>query len=167
MIFNYFGVERDVQRRSELRTHRRLSALRGILIFSGIELVEHFEWIMYIMGAIVIYTGFVMAFGGEQTFDPEKSRIVKVASRLIPVSKNFHGSSFFIVEMGRRVATPLLLVVVVVEIMDVIFAVDSIPAIFSVTRNPFIIYSSKDSGGARTALALFPICRKRRPHSVS
>jgi tellurite resistance protein TerC len=142
MIFNYFGVERDVQRRALNYGLIGVIVLRGILIFSGIELVEHFEWVMYIMGAIVIYTGFVMAFGGEQTFDPEKSHIVTFASRLIPVSKNFHGSSFFIVEMGRRVATPLLLVVVVVELMDVIFAVDSIPAIFSVTRNPFIIYSS-------------------------
>lgn len=142
MIFNYFGVEHDVQRRALNFGLLGVIVLRGILIFSGMELVAHFEWIMYFLGAVVIYTGFVMAFGGEHTFDPAKSRIVKFASRLIPVSKSFQGSKFFIVEMGRRVATPLLLVVVVIEIMDVVFAVDSIPAIFSVTRNPFIIYSS-------------------------
>jgi tellurite resistance protein TerC len=142
MIFSYFGIDHGVQRRALNFGLLGVILLRGILIFSGMALVKHFEWIMYFFGAIVIYTGFVMAFAGEHAFDPSKSRIVKFVSRLIPVSKSFHGSRFFTVEMGRRVATPLLLVVVVIEVMDLIFAVDSIPAIFSVTRNPFIIYSS-------------------------
>jgi len=142
MIFSYFGVKREAQRRALNFGLLGVIVLRGILIFSGMALVKRFEWIMYCFGAIVIYTGFVMAFAGEHSFDPAKSRIVKFTSRLIPVSKGFHGSRFFIIEMGRRVATPLLLVVVVIELMDVLFAVDSIPAIFSVTRNPFIVYSS-------------------------
>jgi len=142
MVFSYFGVERAAQRRALNFGLIGVVVLRGILIFSGIALVELFEWIMYILGAIVIYTGFVMAFGGESKFDPSKSRTVKIISRLIPVSDKLHGSSFFVIELGRRVATPLFLVVAVIEVMDVVFAVDSIPAIFSVTRDPLIIYSS-------------------------
>ena len=97
---------------------------------------------MYILGAIVIYTGFVMAFGRENKFDAKKSATVRIISRLIPISDNFHGTRFFVKQLGKRIATPLFLVVAVIEVMDVVFAVDSIPAIFSVTRDPFIIYSS-------------------------
>ena len=142
MIFSYFGIKREAQRRALNYGLIGVIVLRGILIFSGIALIDRFEWIMYFLGAIVIYTGFVMAFGGEEKFDAEKNRTVRIISRLIPVSDKFHGSRFFVREFGRRVATPLLLVVAVIEVMDVLFALDSIPAIFSVTRDPFIVYSS-------------------------
>lgn len=142
MIFSYFGVKREAQRRALNYGVIGVIVLRGILIFSGIALVKEFTWIMYVFGAIVIYTGFVMAFGGEGSFNPEKSWIVKFITPRLRVSKDFHGSRFFIEEFGRNVATPLLLVLLIIEMMDVIFAVDSIPAIFSVTSNPFIIYSS-------------------------
>jgi tellurite resistance protein TerC len=142
MVFSYFGVERTAQRRALNFGLIGVVVLRGILIFSGIALVQRFEWIMYILGAVVIYTGFVMALGGDTKFDPSKSWIVKFVSRLVPVSDKMHGGRFFVTEFGRRVATPLFLVVAVIEVMDVVFAVDSIPAIFSVTRDPLIIYSS-------------------------
>jgi tellurite resistance protein TerC len=90
----------------------------------------------------VIYTGFVMALGAEKEFNPEKSRTVRLVSRFLKISDGYHGSRFFIREAGRKVATPLFLVLCVIELMDVVFAVDSIPAIFAVTQDPLIIYSS-------------------------
>jgi tellurite resistance protein TerC len=142
MLFTYFGVKREAQRRILNYGLIGVLILRGILIFAGIELVRHFEWIMYVFGAIVIYTGFVMAFAGEKEFDPTQSWSVRVASKLFTVTPTFHGQQFFIRENGRRVATPLFLVLFIIELTDVVFAVDSIPAIFAVTRDPFIVYSS-------------------------
>ncbi|MFI5201888.1 MAG: TerC/Alx family metal homeostasis membrane protein [Candidatus Kapaibacterium sp.] len=142
MLFTYFGVKREAQRRSLNYGLIGVLILRGILIFAGIALVRQFEWIIYVLGAVVIYTGFVMALGGEKEFDPEKSGTVKFVSRFVRVSETYHGSRFFVREAGRKIATPLFLVLCVIEVMDVIFAVDSIPAIFAVTRDPFIIYSS-------------------------
>jgi tellurite resistance protein TerC len=142
MVFSYFGVERAAQRRALNYGVIGVIILRGVLIFAGVELVERFEWLMYLLGGVVIYTGFVMAFGKDSKFDASKSRTVKIISRLVPLSSRFYGGRFFVKESGRRVATQLFLVVAVIEVMDIVFAVDSIPAIFSVTRDPVIIYSS-------------------------
>ncbi|HZK75970.1 MAG TPA: TerC/Alx family metal homeostasis membrane protein [Candidatus Kapabacteria bacterium] len=142
MLFTYFGVKREAQRRSLNYGLIGVLVLRGILIFAGIALVRRFEWVMYVLGAVVIYTGFMMALGGEKEFDPGKSRIVKIVSKFVRVSPAYHGNRFFVREAGRKIATPLFLVLCVIEVMDVLFAVDSIPAIFAVTRDPFIIYSS-------------------------
>ena len=142
MLFTFFGVKRDAQRRALNFGLIGVLVLRGLLIFAGVTLVQSFEWILYLFGAVVIYTGFVMIFGSEKEFDPEKSRTIKLVSRFVKISPEFHGTRFFIREHGRRIATPLFLVVCVIEVMDVIFAVDSIPAIFAVTRNPLIIYGS-------------------------
>ena len=142
MFFTFFGVSRAAQRRVLNYGVIGVVVLRGILIFAGIALVQQFEWLMYIFGAIVIYTGFVMAFGGTKEFNAEKSATIGLISRFINVTKTFHGSQFFIRENGKLIATPLFLVLAVIEVSDVIFAVDSIPAIFSVTRNPFLVYSS-------------------------
>ncbi len=142
MLFTYFGVERNAQRRSLNYGLIGVLVLRGILIFAGIALVRQFEWILYGLGAVVIYTGFVMAFGGTKEFDPGTSRTVRLVRHFVRVSDQYHGSRFFIREHGRNMATPLFLVVCVIEVMDLIFAFDSIPAIFAVTRDPVIIYSS-------------------------
>jgi len=142
MLFTYFGVKREAQRRALNFGLIGVLVLRGVLIFAGIALLRQFEWILYLLGAVVIYTGFVMVRGGEKEFDPEKSRTVRLVSRFVTVSHTYHGSRFFIREAGRKIATPLFLVVCVIEVMDVLFAVDSLPAIFAVTRDPFIIYSS-------------------------
>jgi len=142
MLFTYFGVKKDAQRRILNYGLIGVLVLRGILIFVGIELVRNFEWIMYVFGAIVIYTGFIMAFGSEKEFDPKKSWSIKIASKLFTVSHDYHGHHFFTRLNGKRVATPLFLVLFVIELTDVIFAIDSIPAIFAVTRDPFIVYSS-------------------------
>lgn len=142
MLFTYFGVKREAQRRSLNYGLFGAVIMRGILIFAGVALVRQFGWILYLLGAVVIYTGFVMALGGEKEFDPGKSRTVRMVRRFVRVSEEYHGNRFFIRQKGRTFATPLFLVLVVIEVMDVIFAVDSIPAIFAVTRDPFIIYSS-------------------------
>jgi tellurite resistance protein TerC len=142
MLFTYFGVKREAQRRALNFGLIGVLVLRGVLIFAGIALLRQFEWILYLLGAVVIYTGFVMVRGGEKDFDPGKSRTVRMVSRFVTVSHTYHGSRFFIREAGRKIATPLFLVVCVIEVMDVLFAVDSLPAIFAVTRDPFIIYSS-------------------------
>ncbi len=142
MLFTFFGVKPDAQRRVLNYGLIGVLVLRGVLIFAGVALLQSFEWIMYAFGAIVIYTGFVMAFGSEKEFDPKQSRTVRLVSRFVKITPDFHGTLFFIREKGRKIATPLFLVVCVIEVMDMVFAVDSIPAIFAVTRDPFIIYSS-------------------------
>jgi tellurite resistance protein TerC len=142
MLFTFFGVKRTAQRRALNYGLIGVLVLRGVLIFAGVALIQSFEWILYLFGAVVIYTGFVMAFGSEKEFNPEKSRTIKLVSRFVKVSPEFHGTRFFIREQGRKIATPLFLVVCVIEVMDVVFAVDSIPAIFAVTRDPWIIYGS-------------------------
>ncbi len=142
LLFTYFGVGREAQRRALNYGIIGVLVLRGILIFAGIALVQQFEWLMYIFGAIVIYTGFIMAFGNEKEFDAENNRTVRLVGKLFPITKSFHGNRFFVQVDGRRYATPLFVVLAVLEVTDVIFAVDSIPAIFAVTRDPFIIYSS-------------------------
>ncbi len=142
MIFTYFNVKREAQRRVLNFGLIGVLILRGILILAGIALVERFAWILYLLGAVVLYSGFVMAFGGEKQFDPKKSRTIKLVSRFIHVSHEHHGVRFFFRENGHLVATPLFLVVAVIEVTDVIFAVDSIPAILAVTRDPIIVFSS-------------------------
>jgi tellurite resistance protein TerC len=149
MLFTYFGVSAEAQRRALNYGIIGVIILRGVLIFAGVELVREFDWIMYVFGAIVIYSGFALAFGSEKEFDAETSRTVKLVSRMITVTKEFHGNKFFIRKRAHGpgskltlVATPLFLVLAVIEVTDVIFAVDSIPAIFAVTKDPFIIFSS-------------------------
>ena len=142
MLFTYFKIAPDVQRRVLNYGIIGVIVLRGIMIFAGIELVSRFEFLMYIFGAIVLYTGFKMFLGNEKEFDAEKSLIIKWTRKLFSVSKEFHDGKFFIRQAGKLIATPLFIVLVVVEFTDLLFALDSIPAIFAVTRVPLIIYGS-------------------------
>jgi len=143
MLFTYFNVDRAQQRRVLNYGILGVIVTRGILIFAGIALVNQFEWLMYVLGAIVIYTGILMVIRDEnEEFDGESNRIVRIVRKLVPVSSAYHGRKFFIRESGRLIATPLLLVLLVLELSDVVFSLDSVPAIFSVTRNPWIVYSS-------------------------
>jgi tellurite resistance protein TerC len=143
MVFSYFKVDRHAQRRILNWGIIGVLLLRGLLIFAGLELVERFEWLMYIFGAIVVYTGFVMAFGSDdEEFHPDKNLAVRIARKLFTVSRTNHGERFFIREHGKRMVTPLFVVLIVIELTDVVFAVDSIPAIFAVTRDPIVVYGS-------------------------
>ena len=116
--------------------------MRGVFIGLGAVLIAKFHWILYIFGAMLVITGVRMAFRNDDEFDGEQNPIVKFVRRLLPMSHEFKGKHFFTVENGKRLATPLLLVLVLVEVTDLIFAVDSIPAIFGVTRDPFLVFTS-------------------------
>jgi tellurite resistance protein TerC len=114
-----------------------------IMIFAGAELVERFHWIIYVFGVFLLYTGIKMfASSDDDEFDIENSRIVKLTTKFIPITKDYEGEKFFVVRDGKRMGTLLLLVLIVVEFTDLIFAVDSIPAIFGITTDKFIVYTS-------------------------
>jgi tellurite resistance protein TerC len=116
--------------------------MRGTFIGLGALLLQRFHWIIYIFGGLLIVTGIRMAIRHDESFDAEKNPVYKLARRSLPFTARYDGQKFFTVENGRRVATPLFLVLIMVEFTDLIFAIDSIPAIFAVTRDPFIVYTS-------------------------
>jgi tellurite resistance protein TerC len=117
--------------------------MRAIFIGLGAALVARFHWVLYIFGAFLVYTGIkLLVHKGEDEIDPSKSLVVRGLGKLLPVTKKYHDGDFFVRLKGKLWATPLLAVVLVVEASDVVFAVDSIPAIFAVTRDPFIVYTS-------------------------
>jgi tellurite resistance protein TerC len=142
MIFSYFHVPRLYQPKILKWGIIGALVLRGIFIFVGIELLETFHWLIYIFGGILIITGIKMAFGGEEKIDPEKNLLVKLVRRFVPITKRMYSGRFVVNKCGVRAATPLLLALIMVEWSDVIFALDSLPAVFAVTRDPFIVYTS-------------------------
>jgi tellurite resistance protein TerC len=116
--------------------------MRGAMIALGVELIEHFSWVMYVLGAFLVYAGARILFIHRGDIHPEQSAIVRFASRHLRVSHEYYGEHFFVRNEGRLFATPLFLVLLVVEITDVTLAVDSIPAVFGITRDPYIVYTS-------------------------
>ncbi len=143
LIFSSFAVPSQYQHRVLFWGVLGALILRGILIFAGAALIERFHWVLYIFGAFLIFAGIRMFRSeSEETIDLENNRILKFVRRFIPVTNSYHGQLFFIYEQGQRMATPLFMVLVLVEFTDLLFALDSIPAIFAVTREPFIVYTS-------------------------
>src|SRR3982750_480668 len=142
LIFQYFAVPAQYQHRVLFWGILGALVMRGIFIGLGAALLARFEWIIYVFGAILVVTGIRMAVKQDEEFDGEQNPVVKFVRRFLPVSHDFHGKHFFAMEHGKRVATPLLLVLVLVEATDLIFAIDSIPAIFGITRDPFIVFTS-------------------------
>jgi tellurite resistance protein TerC len=142
MIFSYFAVPLAYQKRVLMIGIVGAIVLRTIMILVGGWLLAHFHWILYVFGAFLILTGVKMwwAAGKEPALDDNPA--LKLLRRLLPVSKNYDGEKFWIIENGRRIATPLLMVISLVALTDVIFAVDSIPAIFAITSDPFIVLTS-------------------------
>jgi tellurite resistance protein TerC len=142
VIFRAFAVDERLQHR--LLEWGVVGALimRGAMIALGAELIEHFSWVMYILGAFIVYAGVRMLFYHKGDVHPEQSRIFRFASKHLRVSHEYHGEHFFVRNAGRLFATPLFLVLLVVEITDVTLAVDSIPAVFGITRDPFVVYTS-------------------------
>ena len=142
IIFSYFAVPREYQHR--VLFYGVLGALifRGAFIAAGSILIASFAWILYVFGAFLVATGIKMARHCDDTIDPDKSLVLRGFRRLIPTTDRYHGQKFWIREGGRWVATPLLAVLVLVETTDIIFAVDSIPAIFAVTSEPFLVFTS-------------------------
>ncbi|MGE5732730.1 MAG: TerC family protein [Gemmatimonas sp.] len=142
LIFEYFRVPRVSQHRVLFYGILGALLMRGLFIGVGAALIATFHWILYVFGAMLIVTGVRMGIKSDEEFDGEQNRIVRTTRRLLPFAKDFHGNRFFIVEGGRRLATPLLLVLILVELTDLVFAIDSIPAIFGVTTDPFIVFTS-------------------------
>ena len=116
--------------------------MRAVFIFAGVALLEKFHWMIYVFGTLLIYTGFKMLVQIEREIDPEKSPVIKLLRRIMPVTNDLHGGNFFVKQNGKLFATPMFLVLVLVETTDLIFAVDSIPAILAITKDQFIVYTS-------------------------
>lgn len=142
MIFGYFKVAPKYQHRVLLYGVFGALVLRAVMIFIGAALVRQFEWILYLFGAFLLYTGIRMMKSEEDEEDLSGNRLLGVVKKIIPVGSKFHGDKFFIIENGKKIATPLFLVLIMIELSDVIFAVDSIPAVFAVTTDPFIVLTS-------------------------
>nr|WP_297532186.1 TerC family protein [uncultured Roseateles sp.] len=142
MIFTYFAVPSAYQKRVLMMGIIGAIVLRTVMILVGGWLIAQFHWILYLFGAFLLITGIKMWWAAGQEPDLEDNPALKLLRRVLPVSKNFDGERFFTLENGRRIATPMLLVIALVGMTDVIFAVDSIPAIFAITNDPFIVLSS-------------------------
>ncbi|MBI4523737.1 MAG: TerC family protein [Deltaproteobacteria bacterium] len=142
VIFSYFAVPAMYQHRVLFWGILGALVMRAIFIAVGAALLNAFHWMIYVFGGFLIITAIKLLFAGHEKIKPEKNPAVRLARRLLPITKEYNGQSFFVRINGRLWATPLLLVLLVVETTDVIFAVDSIPAIFAVTMDPFIVYTS-------------------------
>ncbi|HET9426373.1 MAG TPA: TerC family protein [Gemmatimonadaceae bacterium] len=142
LIFDYFMVPKAYQHRVLFYGILGALIMRGIFIALGTVLLAKFQWIIYVFGGMLVVTGVRMAFKHDESFDADQNPIVRLVRRVFPMTAQYHGKHFFTIENGRKMATPLFLVVILVEFTDLIFAIDSIPAIFGVTRDPFIVYTS-------------------------
>ena len=143
MLFSFFGVQRKFQHEVLFWGIFGALILRSIFIFAGAAMVQRFEWVLGLFGVFLIYTGIKMfSHKDNESVDPSKNIFVKLFKKFFPVTNQMHEDKFFIIEGGKRLATPLFIALLVIETTDVAFAVDSIPAVFSVSRDPFIVLTS-------------------------
>jgi len=142
LIFSYFKVPPKYQHRVLYWGVLGALVMRIAMILLGTELIDRFHWIIYLFGFFLVYTGVQMLRGGETEIEPENNVAVRFVSRYVPITRHYERRKFFTVVDGKRVGTLLLLVLIVVEVTDLVFAVDSIPAIFGVTTDRFIVYTS-------------------------
>ena len=142
MLFTYFAVPREYQHRVLFYGVIGAFVFRAIFIALGAALIEEYQWILYVFGAFLIFTGIKMARQDGHAKDPSQTRTARAFKRFIPMTDDWANGHLFTKVNGKRVATPLLMVLVLVEVTDIIFAVDSIPAIFAVTQEPFLVFAS-------------------------
>jgi len=142
MVFQYFNTPAEYQHRILFWGIVGALVLRAIFIATGSALLSNFHWMIYVFGGFLVVTGIKMFLQGDEKLEPEKNPVVRLFQRMMPVTHDYHGQSFFITKDGKRHATLMMVVLIVVETTDVIFAVDSIPAIFAITTDPFIVYTS-------------------------
>jgi tellurite resistance protein TerC len=142
LIFASFRIPAELQHRVLIWGVLGALVMRGLMILLGAALIDRFEWLLYVFGAFLVVTGFRMLVEKSGKNDPARSLVARVVSGIFPVAPGFDGQKFLTRINGRRMITPLLLVLVMVETADLIFAVDSIPAVFGVTRKPFIVFTS-------------------------
>lgn len=142
MLFTYFHVPPLYQHRVLFWGIFGALVMRALLIWAGIELITKFHWTIYIFGVFLILTGIKMAWAKDKQIDPERNPLLRLFRKLIPVTPEYHGERFWIKTAGRWMATPLFIVLLLVETTDLVFAVDSIPAILAITTDPFLVYTS-------------------------
>ncbi|QIN81346.1 TerC/Alx family metal homeostasis membrane protein [Rubrobacter tropicus] len=142
LIFTYFAVPDEYQYRVLFWGVVGALILRGVFVLIGAELLNRYEWMVFVFGAFLIYTGIRMAFHRDSEVHPERNPVLRIVRRLVPMTKDFHGPNFFTRHSGKIVATPLFAVIIVVGTTDVVFAVDSIPAIFAITSSAFIVWTA-------------------------
>lgn len=142
VLFQFFKVPSEYQYKVLFWGIMGALVMRLAFILAGVALINRFHWIIYLFGAFLIYTGFKLAFQDEEQVDPEHNPALKLARRFLPMTPNYEGDRFFLFRDGKRWATPLFAVLIVVETTDLLFAVDSIPAILAITRDAFIVYTS-------------------------
>ena len=141
-IFTYFAVPREAQRKVLLWGILGVIVLRGVFIFAGIELIRRFEFLTYVLGAFLIYTAIKMVTQKEKEVEPDRNPIVRFSRKIIRVTPEYHGSDFFTVKDGIKFATPLIIVLIAIDVIDTMFAVDSVPAVLAITLDPLIVFSS-------------------------
>lgn len=142
IIFSYFSVPLQFQHKVLFWGIFGALLMRVVFIFAGLELIHHFHWVFYLFGAFLIYTGIRMLVHSDKELQPDKNLFLKLFKRFFPVSDQFQGDKFFIKQNGKRVVTRLFLVLLLIEATDLIFAVDSIPAVLAISNDPFIVYTS-------------------------
>lgn len=142
VIFTYFKIPPVYQHRVLFWGILGALFFRGIMIAVGTVLIQRFEWIIYVFRAFLLYSAYRMLFSDDEGGHPERNPVIKIVGRFFPVTKDFHEDHFFVRQNGVKAATPLFVALMVVETTDILFAVDSIPAIFAVTRDPFIVFTS-------------------------
>lgn len=142
VLFNYFKIPQKYQRKVLNWGIAGVIILRGIFILLGVTLITHFAFILYIFGAVLIYSGYKLVFNKEKEIHPEDNKVVKFFKKFMKTTHEFHENNFFVKIGGNIYATPLFVCLIVIESTDVVFAIDSIPAIFAITNDPFIIFSS-------------------------
>ncbi len=143
VIFSSFKIKQEFQHRVLFWGIIGAILFRGLMIFLGVSLINKFSWITYVFGIFLIFTALKMLFTKEEdSFNPNESKIYKFISNFIPITTEFNGQKFFINLEGKNYATPLFVCLIIIEIMDVLFAVDSVPAILAITSDPFLVFSS-------------------------
>jgi len=142
LIFSYFNVPTLYQHKVLFWGIIGALVMRAIFIFAGVALINKFHWVIYIFAVFLVFTGIKMLLQREQKIDPDKNPVVRLFKKMFSVTDSFHGDKFFVTLNAKTYATPLFIVVLMVEVTDLIFAVDSIPAILAITKDPLIVYSS-------------------------
>jgi len=142
VLFNYFGLTESRQQRVLFWGIAGAVVMRGVFIGAGSALLHRFHWMMYVFGAFLMYTGGKLLFRGEEENKPEDNPALKLARRYIRTTSEYHGDHFWVMKDGKRFATPLFLVLIVIELTDVIFAVDSVPAVLAISHDTYVVYAS-------------------------
>ena len=143
VVFTYFSISDLYQARVLTWGVAGAVLMRAAFILAGTALLHHFHWMMYVFGAFLLYTALKLGLRKEEeTINPEDNVALKLARRFLPATDKLHGDRFFVIENGKRLATPLMLVLIVIEFTDVMFAVDSVPAVLAISKNTFIVYTS-------------------------